>query len=245
MTWTNRLRLGGSIIAALLVMSLLVLLFNQRQHTLQSQSATIQAPSYSVASNYGGTVVDQNVHVGDNVTAGQKLFTVNSIGLQQDVARGVKLVNTTSMAFDAAKGTITYKASAAGIVTGITAEAGSYIGNGQPLATITQTVGRVVVATFVAAPRDYGRIQKGATADIVLPDNSSISGTVESATVETDQGHAVVTLRVTSAALDRGDLNLIATDGAPVTVRVHLTDNGILAGPSDAMVNMLRKAGLR
>ena len=41
------------------------------------------------------------------------------------------------------------------------------------------------------------------------------------------------------------DLDLIATDGAPVSVRVELTDDGVLAGPTDALMDFLRSVGLR
>ena len=45
--------------------------------------------------------------------------------------------------------------------------------------------------------------------------------------------------------LEGEDLDLIATDGAPVSVRVELTDDGVLAGPTDALMDFLRSVGLR
>ena len=57
MTWTNRLRLWLSILLSLVVVFLLVVIFNQRQHTIQSSSATIIAPRVQVASNYGLSLI--------------------------------------------------------------------------------------------------------------------------------------------------------------------------------------------
>ncbi len=245
MTWMNRLRLYGSIIAVLLVAALLTLLFNQRQHQIQSRSAMIDAPTYTVGSEYGGTVIDQPVAVGDPVTKGQKLFTVSSITYQQDVGNGVTVASSDAVEVDAKKGTVTYKATDDGVVTQIAAEKGAYVANGQPLATVTRVGGRVVVADMELSPRDYGRIEKGAEVEILLPNNKTVMGQVDSATVRTEQSKAMTRLRITSEELNAADLKLLATDGAPVTARVMLRDDGVLAGPTDVVLDFLRKVGLR
>ena len=49
MTWTNRLRLAATLLVTLVVIAALVVIFNQRQHTIASTSATIVAPSVTVA----------------------------------------------------------------------------------------------------------------------------------------------------------------------------------------------------
>jgi hypothetical protein len=124
------------------------------------------------------------------------------------------------------------------------AQEGSYLSATQPLAVITGDTGRVVEAQFLLTPREYALVEKGAPVTLTLPDNSSISGVVDSALVATQQGQAVVTVRITSAALNTRNLNLLATDGAPVSAVVRLRDEGVLAGPTDALRALLHKVGL-
>ena len=87
-------------------------------------------------------------------------------------------------------------------------------------------------------------MEKGAAVTLRLPDNTSVTGVVDSALVATQQGQAVVTVRITSDGLNDRNLNLLATDGAPVSAVVRLRDEGILAGPTDALRDLLRKIGL-
>lgn len=244
MTWGNRFRLWLSVLLSLVLVFLLVLLFNQRQHTIQSASATIIAPRVEIASNYGGIVLKQYVKVGDHVKVGDTLFDVSSVSLQQDIANHVKVASSDALAIDSGKGTLTYKATASGVVTKVNAQEGSYLGASQPLATITADTGRVVEAQFLLTPREYALIDKGAAVTLTLPDNSTVPGVVDSALVQTKDGQAVVTVRITSEALNNRSLNLLATDGAPVIAVVRLRDEGLLAGPTDAMRALIRKVGL-
>lgn len=244
MTWTNRLRLTLSILLSLVLIFLLTIIFNQRQHTIQSSSATIIAPRVEVASNYGGIITKQYVTVGQKVTMGDELFDVSSVSLQQDLANGVKVASSDALKIDTAKGVLTYKATTSGTVTQVNAQEGSFLSATQPLAVITGDTGRVVEAQFLLTPREYALMEKGAAVTLRLPDNTSVSGVVDSALVATQQGQAVVTVRITSADLNGRNLNLLATDGAPVSAVVRLRDEGVLAGPTDALRSLLRKVGL-
>ncbi len=244
MTWINRLRLLGSLLASLIIVFLLVLVFNQRQHTIQSQSATIIAPSAQVASNYGGIITKKYVKVGQQVAIGDPLFDVSSVSLQQDLANHVKITSSDALDINATTGTLTYKATISGTITQAYAQEGSYLSATQPLAVITGDTGRVVQATFTLTPREYGLMEKGAAVTIHLPDDTTVSGVVDSAVVQTQNGKAVVTARITSDELNKRDIKLLATDGAPVQATVVLRDDGVLAGPTDAMRDFFRKVGL-
>ena len=244
MTWTNRLRLWLSILLSLGLIFLLVVIFNQRQHAIQSASATIIAPRAQVASNYGGIVTKQYATVGQKVKTGDALFDVSSVSLQQDLANGVKVASSDALTIDTTKGILTYKATISGTVTQVNAQEGSYLSATQPLAVITGDTGRVVEAQFLLTPREYALMEKGAAVTLRMPDNTAIAGVVDSALVATQQGQAVVTARITSDALNNRNLNLLATDGAPVSAVVRLRDEGFLAGPTDALRALLRKIGL-
>ena len=244
MTWTIRLRLAATLLVTLVVVAALVVIFNQRQHTIASTSATIVAPSVTVASNYDGTVIRSYVDVGSDVTKGEKLFEVSSVSLQQDLANDVKIADSDALRVDEETGTLTYLATTDGTVTQIEAEPGSYLGATQPLAVITGESGRVVEAQYTLTPGQYGLIDRGATVELSLPDDSTVMGEVDSAVVETVEGKAVVTVRVTSEELNDRDLHLVATDGAPVSAVIQLRDEGVFAGPTDALRSFVRKVGL-
>ena len=244
MTWANRVRLLGGLVISLAVIFVLVVVFNQRQHTIASTSATIIAPRAAVASNYGGTVVTSYVQVGQPVQVGDPLFRVNSIALQQDLARGVTIASSEGLRVEPETGTLLYLATTPGTMTEVNAQEGSYLTASEPLAIITGDTDRIVQAQFVLTPIQYGLIERGAAVTLRLPNDSSVNGRVASALVTTVNTAAVVTVRVTSDELNSGDLNLVATDGAPVQAVVQLRDEGLLAGPSDALRALIHKIGL-
>lgn len=244
MTWTNRLRLLVSLLLSFALIFVLVVVFNQRQHTIASTSATVIAPRVEVASNYGGIVVGSFVTVGQRVSVGDPLFVVSSVSLQQDLANGVTIVSSDALIIEHEAGTLRYLATSPGIVTEVFAQVGSYLSATQPLAVITADTGRIAEARFTLTPLQYGLIERGAPVTLRLPDDSSVHGVVDSALVDTVDGKAVVTVMVTSEDLNDRDLNLVATDGAPVQAVVQLRDDGILAGPTDALRSLIHKVGL-
>lgn len=245
MTWSNRLRILASIVAIVLVLSVLTLVFNQRQSQAQSINATIEQPQYAIGAEYGGVIIEQQVELSDTVAAGDHLFTLSSPALLQDAANGMEASSNPAMDIDPAAGTIVYKATNDGKVTELDATEGSYITPGGKMATIIQSSPRTVIAEFRLSPRDYGRLEEGARAEILLPDNQSVEGVVTSASVTTQEGQAFTEVRIASEQLDSADLSLLAVDGAPVVVTVDLRDDGPLAGPTDALMDFLRKIGLR
>lgn len=245
MTWSNRLRILAFIVGIILVLSLLTLVFNQRQSQAQSLNAMIDQPQYVIGAEYGGVIIDQQVALSDTVSAGDVLFTLSSPALLQDAANGMQSSSNAAMDIDPAAGTIVYKATSDGKVTELDATEGSYITPGGRMATIVQSTPRTIIGEFRLSPRDYGRLEEGARAEILLPDNRTVEGTVASASATTEEGQAFTEVRIVSEQLDSADLSLLAVDGAPVIVTVELRDDGPLAGPTDALMDFLRKIGLR
>jgi multidrug resistance efflux pump len=220
------------------------LIFNQRQTKAASLSATISADTYDVGAAYGGTVTKQYVKEGDSVTKGQKLFTIQSVSLQQDLANGLQIQNNSAYNVDKKNGTLTYKATVAGQVSDLKAKLGNALGSGQTFAEITVTDSQYVEANYVLTPRDYGRVAKGERVSILLPNDKTITGTVTTVEVATDQGKARTDVRVESDALRDPGLGDLAKAGTPVTATLELRDDGPLAGVSDATFDFLRKVGL-
>lgn len=242
MTWINRLRLFGGILGVLLLVAVLTLLFNQRENKAASLDATVAADTYDVGAAYGGTVIDQFVKDGDVVEKGDKLFTIQSVPLQQDLSNGLELSDNEAYDVDTKAGTLTYKATVAGQVTALQAKLGNALGTGAPFAEISVVGSEYVDAKYLLSPRDYDRVEKDAQVDILLPDNSVVTGTVSTVKVATEETKALTEVRVESPELSDSKL---AKAGTPVTATLHLRDDGPLAGVSDQLSQFLRQIGLR
>jgi hypothetical protein len=245
MTWINRLRLFGGVLAVILLVAVLTLIFNQRQTEATSLNATVSAEEYDLAAAYGGTVTKSFVVEGDSVTKGDKLFSVQSVALQQDVNQGLEITSTEAYDVNADQGVLTYKAVADGKLTELKAKLGNTLATGNPFATITVTDTKYVTANYLLSPRDYARIEKDAQVDILLPNNEIIDGSVVSTKVETDRGQASTEVRVESEALADPALATVTEEGTPVTATLHLRDDGPLAGVNDAVFDFLRQIGLK
>lgn len=245
MTWVNRLRLFGGILGVLLIVAVLTLIFNQRQTKVTSLTATVAADTYDVGAAYGGTVTKQYVKEGDVVSPGDKLFTIQSVPLQQDLSNGLDLQSSDAYDVDQAKGTLTYKATVAGQVTKLEAKLGNALGTGSPFAQISVVDSQFVEARFLLSPRDYERVEQGAPVDLLLPNNQTVRGEVSTIEVTTDQAQALTKVRVDSTDLTDPALATLTKAGTPVTATLQLRDDGPLAGVSDMAFNFLRQIGLK
>jgi len=244
MTWTNRIRLAAGVLAVLLLVAALTVVFNQRQSRAASLSATVAADTYAVGAAYGGTVVEQFVSEGDLVEEGDDLFTVQSVPLQQDLANGLEVQSSAAYDVDAKAGTLTYKATVSGQVEQLKAKLGNALGTGEPFAQLTVTDTQYVDATYLLSPGDYARVLEGAQASILLPDHTTVTGTVSSIAVATEADQALTKLRIDAAGLHEGGNADLAKSGTPVVATVQLRDDGPLAGVGDAGFAFLRQIGL-
>ncbi|WP_425308867.1 HlyD family efflux transporter periplasmic adaptor subunit [Ammonicoccus fulvus] len=245
MTAANRLKLLGGLVAVVAICLLLALLFNQRQTRVASVSATVEAPQSVVSSSYGGVVTESFVQNGSQVRRGDRLFTVSSISLQQDVGHGVRPVSTDAYDIDAPGGTVTYKAVHDGYVADSRAQEGSFLANGAPMATVVADGRRQVVATYVMSPNDYGRVETGARVSIFLPNNERVSGRADGVAVATEDGQAITRVWVSSDELADPKYTHLTRQGSPVLAVLDLRDDGPLSGPTDALQEFLTKIGLR
>lgn len=245
MTWTNRFRLLAGLVGVLALVAVLTIIFNQRQTQAQSLTAAVGTDAYDVGAGYGGTVLKQFVRENDSVDVGDKLFTMQSVSLQQDVANKVKVKSTEAYDVDTKRGTVTYKATVAGQVDQIGAKLGTTLAGGQSFARITVTGSQFVEAQYLLTPRDYERVEIGAPVSVLLPNNAKIDGTVSTVKVATEQGNAAAKIRVDSPELADADLSTLTKPGTPVVATVRLRDDGPLAGVSDASFAFLRQIGLQ
>jgi len=216
MTWTNRLRLFAGVLGVVVLVAALTIIFNQRQNRITSFTGEVAADVYTVGADHAGTVTAQFVELGEEVAPGQTLFTVQSLQLQEELANGLDVSDTEAYKINRNRGTITYFAVTAGVVSELHARLGNSVPVGQGLATITSTGNRFITASFRLVPRDYARVTPGVPARIILPDGAIIAGRVEEITAETDDTGTISKLRVSSGEFDTAPASL-TNPGAPVT----------------------------
>jgi multidrug resistance efflux pump len=242
-TFVNRLKLFGGLLAVVALVGVFTLVFNHRQNEVQSTSASITADSYIVGTDYGGTVTKQYVHTGDRVKPGEKLFKVRSLSLLQELNRNP--VSFSTATYSVRKdGTMTFKATVAGTVGKVGTKQDDYVQPGEDLATIYKANSLYAVADYSLTPRDYERLGNGAAVDLVLPNRQVLHGTVQDISVRTANGQAQIQAKVASDRLVEGGDNGLITPGAPLATTVHLRQDGVLNAAQDATFDFLRRIGL-
>ena len=245
MSWRNRLRLWVGLVLVVLVVATLTLVVNQRARQAFSMNARVVASQYHVGLDYGGVVVEQYVELGDDVRSGDRLFTISSLGLQKDLTNGLDPVSTEAYDIDRKKGQVTYRATVDGTVTALAALEGGFVGGGDDMAEITAGGTQYVTAEFTLPPKDYARILEGGAAQIELPNRETVDGSVSRVSVETTDGVARTTVEVDAPALRKRTLDAFNQPGSPVSVTLTLEDEGVLAGPTDSLMEFLHRAGVR
>jgi multidrug resistance efflux pump len=248
MTWSNRFRLYGGLVLVIALVAALTLVFNQRRSQALSVTAHVVADQVTVGAQFGGVVIDQQVAAGDTVKKGDDLYTVvvpRAVGTAGEAVSAVARVRNAAYVSDPKKSTVTYRALATGMLTDVRSSEGGFVQSGSPLATITTVGSQYAVAEFRLSPRDYGRVETGAHVDLLLPDNRTVAGEVQAVKVTTDGAIALTKVTISSDALRDPANSKLTAPGTPLSATLSLRDDGPLAGPTDAMVDFLRKIGLR
>lgn len=243
MTWSTRFRLWGGALGVLLLVCGLTVVFAQRQAAVVSETAEIQAASYDIGTDYGGTVTAVGAEVGDEVKAGDVLVEIDSTRLRRDIADD--LIDASTLPGGYHDGHYQVVAAVDGVVASLDVQPGSYAQDGSVLGTIYDTGTIQVTAEFSMTRRDFGRMAPGAEVTLLLPDESQVSGIVDTVEVSTVQGEAQATVVVRSDELQAIAWNGLIVPGAPVQAEVQLRDDGILAGVRDMLTDFLRGIGLQ
>lgn len=244
MTWANRFRLFFGLIAVLVIVLVSTLVLSVRQTEVASSTASVKAITYTVGSDYAGTVVDEKVKQGDTVTKGEPLLTIQSAAVA--TASAVKGGIPANESYTVAPGgMLTLTATQPGLIEKLGAQVGGFVSAGSAIATIDQAGSLYVQAKFRLDPYDFSRIQKGARVDLVLPDQQQLSGEVSQIKVTTTSGGAAsAEIKVTSSQLAKRASHGLAVPGTPIQATLHLRDDGPLGGLRVLFVDLLHKLHL-
>ena len=244
MTWINRLRLLLGLVVVLVTVAGATVILNQRESQVASATASIQALSYSIGSDYPGTVIEQSVKQGDEVVKGQPLMTVQSPTLTQALSSTSVTVPESAAYTVTQDGMLSLLATENGVISNIDASVGGFVASGQPLATINRGEGMFVSAEFRLEPYNFARVQEGARVEIILPDHTRIDGEVSEISVTTVDGQADADVTIASEGLVMGAAGGLVASGTPVTAILHLKEEGPLAGVKSAWLQFLEQIGV-
>lgn len=227
MTWASRIRLIAGMFLVLVVAALATYHLNETRGRATSDSAQILAETYAVGSPYAGLVADHLVDVGDEVTEGDPLFVIDSAGLTYDLANGLVSEPPEFTTLDE-QGRLVVLASGDGRVTQLAAKRGTFVPSASTLATVQRSGTLYVQGEYTLTPKEYARLPDGADVTIMLPDESTLDGTVERVEVTTTNGQAQAVVRVASTELVDGSEAGLVSAGTPVVVQIALTNEGVV-----------------
>jgi multidrug resistance efflux pump len=239
MTLANRFKLLVGFLVVLVVAALATYHLNESRGRAASDSAQILAKTYEVGTPYAGLVVDQAVDVGDTVRAGQPLFTIDSATLEYD--RKTYHVDTIEGTTIDAKGHLVVLASAAGRVTRIAAERGTFVPGASDLATVERASTLYVQAEYTLSAKEYARVEPHARVDVELPNHHSLTGHVVRLDVRTAGGKAEAIATVQVDGLTDGAQDGVVSSGAPVTATLTLRNEGPVTTVADAVKGYLHR----
>jgi multidrug resistance efflux pump len=243
MTWGNRFKLLLGLLAVVTIVAGCTAIFSRRQAEVTSTSATIAADQYVIGTDYGGTVVSEDVRRGQTVHAGQVLFRVRSLALMQQIERNPVSFRTAGYSV-ARDGTMSFTATVSGTVSSAAVKQGDYVQPGSDLVTIDKARSLFVTGSYTLSPRDYERVETGGAVDLMLPNQRILPGRVQTITVRTIAGQAQAQVVVASAGLKEGADSGLVTPGTPVTATLHLRQDDVFAGARDATSDFLHKIGI-
>ena len=229
MTWSNRLRLFGGLLAVLAVVAVATFHLNDSQARVASDSARVAAESYTVGTPYAGAVVERLVEVDAPVAEGEPMFLIDSTNLRRDISQGIVPPRTVEEDVDP-NGYLIVRASGAGTVTALGGEPGTFVHESTELAAVQREGSAHVEAAFVLTTQQYARIGDTPRATVVLPDGQRLTGDVAEFTVEDQNGQSRVVVSIRSPELVAAEAgNRLVSAGSPVETELHLENDGLVS----------------
>ena len=156
MTWRKRIGLALGLLSVVVLAAGLTMIVNTNNGKVAGKSASLVAEDYPVGTDYSGTITEQYVHTGDQVTAGQPLFEIQSAALERDLAQG--LVNKDNLTHEVKNdNTLVITATNAGQIDTVAYAKGAFVPANSTIATVQQAGSMYVEADFLLTAKDYAR----------------------------------------------------------------------------------------
>lgn len=235
MTWSNRLRLLGGLLAVVVIVGAATVHLDDSRSRVASSSAAVAAESYTVGTPYAGVVVEQLIELDAVVAEGDPMFLVDSANLQRDLAQDVVAPRTLEGNVDP-EGYLIVRATGAGTVTAIEGEVGTFVQEATEMATVQREGSVHVEAEYLLTPEQYARIGDRAQATVVLPDQQRVTGDVTDLTVEEEDGQSRVVAVIRSPELVTAEVeDRLVSAGAPVETELQLENDGVVSDVAAAV----------
>ena len=243
-----RIKVWSKLIIGLIVILALVLgltlVLNRRITKVTSQTASIQSGTYTLGSEYSGWVSALNIELGDKVSRGQHVLSLQSNELKYNLlSSGNAPIDSINQQISE-DGTITLIAPESGTVTALDVRDRSFVAAGSTVAVVNVAGSQYVEASVALESRDFARLHVGANATVILPDQSRYSGTVKGITVTSQAGETTAQLNIDCSALRNTGSSVLTSPGTPVTVMADLDDHGAISELMTSVQLFLQRIGV-
>lgn len=218
----HRIKLAGGILVVLLLVSGLFLYLNYSMSNISSRSATIESDGYAVSIEYGGTISEQFIEVGDRVKTGDPLFEIQSSTLSDALDSDSATVR--NLPFSVTDdGNAVVRASNDGIIREVNFLNGAFVPANTQMAAVDIDNAKYVTARFLLNAPDYARIVREEPVTVTLPDNTHLEAEIFDITLEKN-GENVYT--IVKARFDQSaNIPTTFASGTPVQTRWQLEQN--------------------
>jgi multidrug resistance efflux pump len=211
----------GILFVVMLCASLFVYL-DYSMSRVDSLDARLSSDSYTVGLDYSSIVQKQFVEEGGYVKVNDPLFEVRSSTLAEAI-RNNEVAQSSLLYKLTEKGNVLISAAANGRVQEIKYRQGSFVPANSEIAVINNENGLYVSATYKLSSPDYARINTRSKLTVILPDNTTLQGSVYNITLETVDKEVLTTVR---ARIDQEAVNQVAFSiGTPVRTTMLLDTN--------------------
>jgi multidrug efflux pump subunit AcrA (membrane-fusion protein) len=219
--FVKRLKLVFGIILLTITCASLVVYENANIANVGASSANLIVPTYSVGSEYAGTVTKQYVNLGDSVKDGQALFELKSDQLSAAIASGeLRSVNLTNKLAD--DGAIILTAQHSGVIASVNYLKGSFVAAGMPLATIKSTDSASVRASFELSGPQYAKLVPN-TPLLIKFGGTTLTAHITGISQRSRNAHTFTIVDATLPSISKGQT--IYGAGTPLIAHMTLNTN--------------------
>ncbi len=219
MNLKSKLKMLVGIVVTLVLVTGLLLYLSSSMLQVNSKSASLNAETFTIGTEYSGIIVKQYIKKGDIVTVGQELFEIKSSVLSDDLLTGAANAQDLTLKVNE-NNNIVLLASAGGTVSEIAYSEGAFVPANKEIAVITKAGSLYVEAIYKLAPPDYARLKKGDSLEVRLPNNAVVVGIITDISLRNSDNEVDTIVKADINAVKSDNYTL--TSGTPVSANLQL-----------------------